>query len=449
MQREADPILVTTSITSLREGFVSLFKDISKVPSSFEDEIRSSGFGWCLQLLNECFENFFAEDYDTACDLASELREVAWDKLHLGYWKDVSVEFRNLYSYSGLLQAACEVMKSNSTTISDETIKILDLSILMGGPLLEPNVQMVIDWIDQLNSSTKATQSNSEPKIRGISEVDNSKESEPSSKLSKLSDQPSSSSSTSHTTQTDYNIIQSPNAHPIVKLDDPPSMEEFLVKFMNTQTPVIICSAIENWPAFKKWRDFNYLKKVAGKRTVPIEVGKSYLDENWGQKLVTLDSFIDDYILNGSDSEKDRGYLAQTQLFDQIPILRNDIMIPDYCALDADDEPQINAWYGPKGTITPLHFDPDHNLFVQVVGKKYIRLYSPEHTPSLYPHSSGLTTNTSQVDVENVDLEKFPLVKNVNYLECVIEEGQMLYIPRKWWHYVRSLSVSFSVSFWW
>lgn len=33
--------------------------------------------------------------------------------------------------------------------------------------------------------------------------------------------------------------------------------------------------------------------------------------------------------------------------------------------------------------------------------------------------------------------------------DCVLEPGQMLFIPPGWWHYVRSTTVSFSVSFWW
>jgi lysine-specific demethylase 8 len=39
--------------------------------------------------------------------------------------------------------------------------------------------------------------------------------------------------------------------------------------------------------------------------------------------------------------------------------------------------------------------------------------------------------------------------KKVEYLDCILGEGDVLYIPMGWWHYVRGLSVSFSVSFWW
>eukprot|EP00057_Strongylocentrotus_purpuratus_P009188 XP_011663662.1 PREDICTED: lysine-specific demethylase 8 [Strongylocentrotus purpuratus] len=169
----------------------------------------------------------------------------------------------------------------------------------------------------------------------------------------------------------------------------------------------------------------------------------------------------------------------------QIPELKADICIPDYCCLhladrtskvprkrinpsesddaretDGEDERRveeegeeeedidINAWFGPAGTVSPLHFDPKHNLLCQVVGKKYIRLYSKDSTPLLYQHE-GLLSNTSQVDVENIDDEAFPLFKQAPYQECILSEGEMLYIPPQCWHYVRSLSPSFSVSFWW
>ena len=99
--------------------------------------------------------------------------------------------------------------------------------------------------------------------------------------------------------------------------------------------------------------------------------------------------------------------------------------------------------------VTPLHTDPHHNLLAQVVGTKYVRLYPPAATARLYPYREGLTTNSSQVDLDAPDLERFPGFAALPFMDCLLRPGQMLYIPPLWWHYVRAVTVSFSVSFWW
>jgi lysine-specific demethylase 8 len=89
----------------------------------------------------------------------------------------------------------------------------------------------------------------------------------------------------------------------------------------------------------------------------------------------------------------------------------------------------MSAWFGPGGTISPLHTDPRDNLFGQVLGSKYIRLYSPKETSRLYPHDESMLANSSQVEAENPDLSKFPLFADATYVDCVVGPGDMLFIP--------------------
>ena len=99
---------------------------------------------------------------------------------------------------------------------------------------------------------------------------------------------------------------------------------------------------------------------------------------------------------------------------------------------------------------------------LQVVGRKYVRLYSPTCNPFMYPAMGGLTTNSSQIDLEadcfqlpevevhnNTNYPSFPGFSDLPFIDCILQPGQMLYIPPSWWHFVKSLSSSFSVSFWW
>jgi len=272
--------------------------------------------------------------------------------------------------------------------------------------------------------------------------------------------------------------------------------------------PLIFTDLMADWPAMgeRMWCNPAYLlsKTFGGRRYVPVEIGRSYLDSGWTQKLVPFRDFLREYIdpsilpkdtsqspaapvarsvTQGSPPQKHpTGYLAQHDLFSQIPSLRNDILLHDYLWTDPPlhhnpamnkpklPAPDLNAWFGPRGTITPLHTDSTHNLLSQVVGKKYVRLYPPSATEAVCPMGrtpEGINMeNSSRVDVgveeewdvigdedgweggrlTEVERKRF---SEAEYVDCVLEAGETLYIPIGWWHYVRSLNVSFSVSFWW
>lgn len=57
-------------------------------------------------------------------------------------------------------------------------------------------------------------------------------------------------------------------------------------------------TAMFNSFIFSLPQSIEYLRSVAGCRTVPVEVGSRYTDEEWSQTLLTVNEFIDRYILN-------------------------------------------------------------------------------------------------------------------------------------------------------
>ncbi|XP_078438493.1 2-oxoglutarate (2OG) and Fe(II)-dependent oxygenase superfamily protein [Wolffia australiana] len=351
---------------------------------------------------------------------AEAAREMAWEQLHAGPWHSVVPAWRDAYAATCLYAAGFHADDGDLP----EALKILDLGLIMGGLLLREDLERGVEIV--LERSKGGSGGEDRGVCAGIlGGIDRGNESEV------LRDLPPGSL-TSNMVGRQFSL----------------SMERFICDYFQRGCPVVMVGSIDHWPALTKWKDLRYLEQVAGDRTVPVEVGKNYLCDEWKQELITFSEFLKRTI-SPESCKTDMTYLAQHPLFDQVQELRNDIMVPDYCFTGGGEIQSINAWFGPAGTVTPLHHDPHHNLLAQVVGKKYVRLYPASISAELYPHTETMLYNSSQVDLDSVDLEKFPKFEGLEFVDCILAEGEMLYIPPLWWHYVRSLTPSFSVSFWW
>jgi len=385
-------------------------------------------------LLRSTIDAWLQSSWIAGCRKCKMLLDITWEQLYSRHWKDVDITWRHAYTLVSFLKAVCEFALCGDSYSLKDAIRTCDMGLLMGAPLLDNILARLARKLQQLDM---ADCSNS---VKNVAMP--------------VSDQQSGNDHV----QKDHSSILCGSK---VATEVCPSLEYFNKAYVSTGTPVILHNCMDHWPAMtrNRWSP-NYVQSIAGCRLVPVELGSKYTDQQWSQKLMTINEFFEKYVLNSEHASEGQhpievGYLAQHQLFNQIPQLHEDIIVPDYCALssceddDEESEVDINAWFGPSGTVSPLHRDEKRNLLAQVVGAKYVRLYHPQMTYGLYPHTSHLLTTTSQVDVENPDLSQFPLFEGVTFSDCVLREGDMLYIPPMYWHYIRSLSISFSVSFWW
>ncbi|CBQ69581.1 conserved hypothetical protein [Sporisorium reilianum SRZ2] len=252
------------------------------------------------------------------------------------------------------------------------------------------------------------------------------------------------------------------------------------------------------WPAVESdedglvggtWSSAEHLLRTAGPaRVVPVEVGANYSRKDWGQDVMLWSDFLrycrwdeadqPSDASDGTDSARPILYMAQHDLAAQFPALERDYTLPDYVYTlpspptswpgyqppATDDGVITNLWIGPAGTVSPPHYDPFYNCFVQAVGYKEVWVAPPHCCPRKTPVDSdeassaadveeqgsitdSLMANTASIDVFDTLQAVAPFVRSAA-AKAILRPGDLLCMPPGWWHSMRSLTRSFSVSMW-
>jgi Cupin-like domain len=224
------------------------------------------------------------------------------------------------------------------------------------------------------------------------------------------------------------------------------SAEEFLRNYYVAGHPVIITGMIDDWPALQKW-GFDYFTQNFGERQVQVQFGRN-ADEHYElnklahQKTMPFGEFnelvrnaghTNDFYMTANNDSQNR--VALEALWQDI------VAIPEY--LDPSIPGHGFLWFGPAGTITPFHHDQTNNFMAQVIGSKRVLMVSACEIAQMYNHEHCFT----HVDARKIDYGRYPAMRDVQIMECVIGPGDVLFLPVGCWHFVEGLEVSVTMSF--
>jgi hypothetical protein len=225
-----------------------------------------------------------------------------------------------------------------------------------------------------------------------------------------------------------------------------PSRPRFLERYYSQHRPVVLTDLVTKWPAFRKWTP-QYFKRRFGavkvKVTVDRDQGAVY-ESNSGSRsrVVRFCDYVD--WVESAGATNDRYLVANNDPLKpgRLKALLDDVTLDRRLLDPARTRGLAYLWYGPKGTVTSLHHDTTNILFCQVRGKKRVRLISPLYA-ELLEQAIGYY---SLWDPEAPDGEAYPELDEVQQLCVDLRAGEALLIPAGWWHHVRALTVSISVS---
>lgn len=231
-----------------------------------------------------------------------------------------------------------------------------------------------------------------------------------------------------------------------------PSREEFHRRWVKPGQPVIITGVVEEWPAWTKW-SLQYFREHFANRKIPIlPLTQGYTRPNVEDRVeydehVTLGQYLEKEIAAAAGARAPCGYMMG-RLREFLPETEPDLPVP---ALAPSAPWGFQKWWlSAPGTVSVLHTDLPDNLFAQIVGQKRVMLFPPRDEFRLYREPLWSTVPMcSRVDPEVPDYQRFPRLRGAHPRSLLLGPGDLLYIPRRWWHHVRTLETSISVSYWW
>ncbi|HTP31890.1 MAG TPA: cupin-like domain-containing protein [Candidatus Acidoferrales bacterium] len=225
-----------------------------------------------------------------------------------------------------------------------------------------------------------------------------------------------------------------------------PAYAEFVRDFMRPLRPVIITGALDQWKA-RHWTPEYFQQKYPDHR-LTID-GKAY----------RMADFID--LVLSSNEAHPAPYLRSTYIYRLLPELLEDVRpLPEYFSPNWFTGPLASPlrsrmengaeqiYIGGKGGKFPfLHYDGwhTHAFLCQLYGTKEFTVYPEDQAPYLYVKPTQ--PNSSMVsNLENPDLQKFPLFAKATPTRFRLEAGEILFVPSGLWHTAKMLSPSITVS---
>ncbi|XP_037080541.1 bifunctional peptidase and arginyl-hydroxylase JMJD5-like [Pollicipes pollicipes] len=230
---------------------------------------------------------------------------------------------------------------------------------------------------------------------------------------------------------------QPPLAEPIDVLEEFPHPEEFYRRYLKPRRPAIFRGLARLHPAFQRWTD-DYLRKEFGNKAVEVEAkkkeerGKGLLDMNFAQFL-SIYSKEDCYMVDSVSEE-----------------MQGDLIVPRsiQCGGLQHMLTDVVLWFSSGGTRSVLHYDELDNINCVLDGSKQFFLVDAEHEAK-HEYIDHMEGRYSSVDVQHVDMYKFPGLRDVPWYNVTLEKGDCFYLPYKWPHHVRSSNTrNMAVNFW-
>ncbi|KAM8703370.1 hypothetical protein ACLKA7_008057 [Drosophila subpalustris] len=226
---------------------------------------------------------------------------------------------------------------------------------------------------------------------------------------------------------------------------------------LNTHVPLVLNDFPVNWECFDgpltEWctrydKDASNLPAFESMRVAACETPQ--WERKRKQVNMTMQQFLNDYSKIEDSKERFEWAAYQYKRADELPA--SCLQGIDFKKFGfADHQNDYSFWLSSKYANTPCHYDTyGINIVVQAYGSKSWLLFSPEtplqSTRIPYEESSVYCLENFYAPAPN-KLSHYEQFQGQAY-HCILHPGDVLIVPRHWWHYVEAVETSLSVNYW-
>src|SRR6266513_412178 len=226
-----------------------------------------------------------------------------------------------------------------------------------------------------------------------------------------------------------------------------------------TSHPVVLVGAALDWPAMSSLT-LGRLREAFGNVKVPVretdDEFKTFFaaaptSHVGARKMMDLRTSIDSIQLKGTPGVRPRyagniDFLHDPAVARQMRGLVNECHFPSCFPQQCEEEYRL--WIGAAGQRSTIHSDPYHNFNAQIAGRKRVIVFPPNQHEAIYAMfiHSGLWA--SPIDPLLPDYDTYPKFKKAEGFEYELREGDILYMPRFWWHYFEATTAAVNLNRW-
>jgi hypothetical protein len=226
--------------------------------------------------------------------------------------------------------------------------------------------------------------------------------------------------------------------------------DEFLERYYAANRPVILTGEMSGWPALAKWTP-EYLKRAVSSKTIEFQGDRSKSDrfeihKDAHRREMPFDQFIDLVSRPGAGNDAYLTAYNSARNAEAISMLHPDLGFPEKFLSRDVEQPNGMMWIGPAGTLTSLHHDLTNNLIAQVVGRKRLLVLPASEVGKLYNHLH-VFSEISDLEDPSLTLAQFPRLEHARFTEVTLMPGEMIFMPLAWWHQVRSIDFSVTITY--